>query len=166
MCPPNSFVTRTDWYFDHDQGHASGVGIYCSAPTLVQGASSYSVTLAPITPSPYAVVHGNDTATIDGSHDCGGGFAPGTWFIGQSDTFVEGLGMHCSTGTVTLNADNTLTYGLTEFGNPNDYWTYNAGSFFRDDCPTGAVLVGFNMRMGNWLDQIQAVCAPLVTVYK
>jgi hypothetical protein len=168
MCPPNSFVTRADWYWDDGQQHASGVGIYCSSPTLVQGASSYSVTLTPQSPAPYKVVHGNDTATIDNNsiHDCGGGFVAGSWFIGTADSFVEGLGMHCSNGAVTLNADNTLAFNFTEFGNVNDYWYFPGGTFFRDDCPTGQVLIGFNMRVGNWLDQIQAVCAPLLTVYK
>jgi hypothetical protein len=167
LCPANAFVTRTTFYFDHQQAHASGVAIYCAAPTLVQGASSYSVSLTQVAPAPYVVVTGNNPPTPDANYDCGiTGLVAGSWIVGQSDSSVEGLGMHCSSGAATFAADNTLTFDFTESGAANDYFTYQSGAFFRDDCPPHQVLIGYNLRVGDWMDQIQAVCAPLTTVYK
>jgi hypothetical protein len=165
-CPANSFVTRSTFYLDNTQGHASGVAIYCAAPTLVQGASTYSVTLTPITPAPYLKVVGDNPTIQGGDYDCGiTGLVAGSWLVGLADSFVEALGMHCSNGAVSMGADNTLTFNFTQTG-AGSFYGYQTGTPFEDDCPPHQVLVGYNLKQGDWLDSIQAVCAPLVTVYK
>jgi hypothetical protein len=113
------------------------------------------------------VARGSNASAPDGDYDCGiTGLVAGTWFISAADnSFVYGLGMHCGTGTANFGVDNTLTFAFAKFG-PNNYTTYPGGTPAEDDCPADQVLIGYNLRTGAYLDQIQAVCAPLVTVYK
>ena len=166
MCPPGAFVTHTTMYFDGSTAHAAGVGVFCAAPALVQGASTYSITLTQLTPAPSVLIGGNNGYSQFFEFDCGiTGLVGGSYLLGQSDNFVEGLGMQCSNGTVNFAADNTLTFTFTETGATN-YQTFSGGAQFRDDCPANQLLVGYNLRLGDYMDQIQAVCAPLVTVYK
>ncbi len=172
LCPTGAFVTRVDSWFDNSDQKASGVSIFCATPTLVQGASSYSVTLAANTPAPYLIEHGTTSASDQRTDDCGiSGLSAITYELGYADSWVEALGHHCSSGALTLNADNTISFTFTQsaYGNPpgefNSYSTPPPGSFFIRDCDSSAtnqVVVGYAIHDGAYLDNITPICAPLV----
>ncbi len=167
-CPVGAFVTRVDSWFDNADKHVSGVSISCATPSLVQGASMYSITLVPNQPAPYATLTGSTGPTNDRHDDCGiTGLTAVTSTVGLADTFVEGLGSHCGTSAVTLNADNTLTFAFATNGDQTyNTWTGNPGAFFTRACNPNEVVVGFALRTGLWLDSIEPVCAALVVSYK
>jgi hypothetical protein len=174
-CPANSFVTKIVVYGDNADGWIAGVDIACAAPTLVRGASSYSVTETPVTPNPnhqYAahVELGNNNTTLSPPvfFDCGTTtFAPGYWSTGRADGGgADALGMACASTALTLSATNQLTIAMTKQGAGTYFGYVSFGTYFDDDCGPGEVLVGYDGRSGNWFDAIQAVCAPLQTVYK
>jgi hypothetical protein len=166
-CPPGAFVTRVDSWFDDPDQHASGVSIYCATPTLVKGASSYSVTLAANAPAPYATVTGGNSPTVERTDDCGiAGLTAISYETGRYDTYVEGLGSHCGTSAVTLAADDTITFAFTNNGD----LSYNAysgtvGNFFELACNANEVVVGFAVHTGSWMDNVNPICAPLVVSY-
>lgn len=164
LCPTNEFAYAANIYFDHDDAHASGVEIFCAAMTLNQGVSSYTVSLSSDSAAdPNAL--GSGTTNLDDSINCGIGSLTGlTWLVGQTDTWVEGFKPYCGNGTMTFNADNTLTFSFTRTGAGN-FLTYPGGTQFQDNCASNEVLVGFNVRDGAWMDQIQAVCAPIQVTY-
>jgi hypothetical protein len=167
-CPAGAFVTRVDtWFADQDK-HASGVSIFCATPSLVQGASSYSVELTPNTPAPYATSTGSNDRAVERTDDCGiSGLSAITYSVGLADGYIPALGHHCSTGQLTLAADNTLSFSFVPSG---DYsytsWSDSKGSYFELGCGGNEVMVGFNLRHGAWLDAIQPICAPLLVRYK
>jgi hypothetical protein len=166
-CPTGAFVTRVDSWFDDADEHASGVSIYCATPTLVRGASSYSVTLTPSSPAPYQKATGAG-ATDERDDDCGTtGLTAITSTTGLADNAIEGLGNHCGTSAVTLAADDTLTIDFTASGN-TDYnaWTDSSGTFFDSACNSNEVVVGFTVRIAAWLDSIRPICAALQVTYK
>jgi len=156
-----------DSYFDDNDAHASGVAIFCATPTLVQGAASYSVTLTPNQPAPYAQTTGS-RATKERSDDCGlVGLTAITYTVGLSDNYVEGLGAHCGTSAVTLKADNTIAFDFgpqTSMG--YNYYNPPSGTFFSSGCNPNEVVVGYASHTGTWLDNIQTICAPLTVTYK
>jgi len=168
MCPAGAFVTRVDSWFDDHDAKASGVSITCATPSLVQGATAYSVTLVANAPAPYAVEHGSQSPAIERTDDCGlGGLVAITYSVGLSDTYVEAQGHHCSSSTVTLDATNNITFKFTNAGS-TDFNAYagSPGTFFQLDCNTGQnpqnqVVVGFNLRDGSYLDNLAPICAPL-----
>ncbi len=166
-CPKNALVTRVDGYFDGSDQKVSGVAIYCATPTLVQGATSYSVTLTPNTPAPYQKQVGSASNAVARTDDCGlTGLTSMRYMVGKYDSWVEGLGNHCGTSTVTLGANNAINFSFTD-DTSTEFTGYSPfpGTFAEDDCATNQVVVGFNMRHGAYMDQIQAVCAPLVVTY-
>jgi hypothetical protein len=167
-CPAGAFVTRVDSWFDDSDKKASGVSIFCATPTLVQGATSYSVTLTPNTPAPYVTQTGSNSPKNERQDDCGiVGLTAITSMSGLQDSYVEALGNHCGTSQVTLAANNTITFNFVPSGS-TDYNAYGAtppGTFFDFACNANEVIVGFDMRDGSWLDQIQPICAPLVVNY-
>jgi hypothetical protein len=166
-CPAGAFVTRVDSWFDDGDKKASGVSIYCATPALVQGATSYSVSLTPNTPAPYATAHGSSGPSIERSDDCGiTGLTAITFTTGLQDSYVEGLGNHCGTSAVTLAANNTITFNFMQSAS-TDYNSYSnpPGTFFMSACNSNEVVVGFNLRDGAYLDNIQPVCAALVVNY-
>ncbi len=166
-CPKGAFVNRVDSWFDDTDQHASGVSIYCATPTLVQGASSYSVTLTPSTPAPYQKAAGSG-ATDERDDDCGtSGLTAITYTTGLADNAIEGLGNHCGTSAVTLAADNTITLAFTTSGD-TDYnaWANSSGNFFDSACNSNEVVVGFTLRIAGWLDSIRPICAALQVTYK
>lgn len=171
-CPAGAFVTRVDSWFDNSDAKASGVSIYCATPSLVQGASSYSVTLAANTPAPYATEHGSADPSIQRTDDCGiSGLTAITYSLGLSDTWVEAMGHHCGQSAVTLNANNTISFSFSNvpYGNPpGDYNAYanSPGTFFSRACNASEVVVGFSLRDGSYLDNIAPICASLVTSYQ
>jgi hypothetical protein len=168
-CPAGAFVTRVDSWFDDADQKASGVSIYCATPTLLQGASTYSVTLAANTPAPYATLTGGaGSPTVERADDCGiSGLVAITYSDGLADSYVEGLGQHCGTSSVTLNADNTIVFDFVATGDQSfNAYTGSTAPFFIEQCPSNEVVVGFNLRTGAFLDQIQPICAALVVKYK
>ena len=164
-CPPESFITRVDSWGDATSHHASGVSIYCATPTLVQGSSTYSVTLTPVSPAPYAQLVGLQSASDNRKDDCGlTGLTAITYTVGLADIYVEALGNHCATSPVTLQADNTLTFDFTGSGDKTYTAWGDAGAAFDETCKPNEVVVGFDVRDGNWLNSITPICAALTVV--
>ena len=170
-CPTGAFVTRVDSWFDNQDQKASGVSIFCATPSLVQGASSYSVTLAANTPAPYGTEHGSADPSNQRTDDCGiSGLTAITYELGIADSFVEAQGYHCGSSAVTLNSDNTITFSFANvpYGNPpGDYNAYSnpPGTFFSRACNSNEVVVGFSIHDGAYLDNITPICAPLNVKY-
>jgi hypothetical protein len=179
MCPVGSIVTDTVMWWDDMDGWIGGLDIYCSTVTLVRGATSYSVTVTPLSTQPSASVHGNH-AGKSGSFGAGGTkndpcntstFNVGQWIGGTAATstssLVSGFKMNCSTGMLTLGANNQLTLSFVKDSTMNAPDGYaHMDPLFEDDCGSNEVLVGYNARAGDSLDQVQAVCAPLQVSYK
>jgi hypothetical protein len=165
-CPKGAFVTRVDSWFDDTDQRASGVSIDCARPALVRGASSYSVALTAVTPAPYQKAAGTG-ATDERTDDCGtSGFAAITYATGLADTAIDGLGNHCGAGTVTLASDNTLTVSFLPSGDQSyNAWSNSPGTFFDQACRSSEAIVGYTLRIGTWLDNIQPICAPLQVTY-
>jgi hypothetical protein len=169
-CPANSFITKITFFGDRPDQYLSGLDIFCATPTLVRGASSYSVTVTAVTANP-ASIRGVTTAIDTSTFDCGtAGFIPGWWTTGQYDNApggIEQLGMFCGTTALTLSGTNQLTLAMTKSGNGvADGYTVAGATSFEDDCAQGEVLIGYDGRHGNYFDYFQAVCAPLTVVYK
>jgi hypothetical protein len=167
-CPKGAFVTRVDSWFDDLNEHVSGVSIYCATPALVQGASSFSVKLTASTPAPYQKTTGTVAPTDERMDDCGTtGLTAITETTGLADTSIEGLGNHCGTSAVTLQADNTLTFAFTPSGDTSyNAWSDSTGTFFDDACNANEVVVGFTLRTAAWLFNIKPICAVLGVTYK
>jgi hypothetical protein len=167
-CPAGAFVTRVDSWFDNGDAHASGVSIFCATPSLVQGASSYSVTLTPNQPAPYATITGSKGPLSKRTDDCGiVGLTAITYTVGLADSFVEGLGAHCGTSAVTLKPDNTIAFNfVTQNDTSYDYFPPPVGSFFSSSCNPNEVVVGYTARTGSWMDNLQPICAALTVTYK
>jgi hypothetical protein len=167
-CPVGAFVTRVDSWFDNTDQKVSGVSIYCATPTLVQGATAYTITLAANAPAPYSTLTGGADPANERADDCGlAGLTATTYADGLADGFVEGLGNHCGTSSVTLNSNNTITFDFTTNGDESySDWANSPGAFFLVQCPSNEVVVGFNLRYGAWLDEIQPICAQLLVKYK
>jgi hypothetical protein len=168
-CPAGAFITRVDSWFDEVDQHASGVSFYCATPTLVRGATSYSVTLAANAPAPYATVTGVAAAPAidERTDDCGlAGLTGITHATGLADAFVEGLGFRCGTSAVKLQADNTITFDFETTGTGGYQALPGAtGTFFDEACKSNEVMVGFNLREGSWFDGFEPICAALQVRY-
>jgi hypothetical protein len=165
-CPAGSYVVRAQFMFDDDHSAASGVRIFCAAPTLVRGAGSYSVSLTPLAVAPAASFSGQNHTPPDEEVDCGtAGFVAGFGTAGRTGQYIYGFWLQCASGTVTLNPDNTLTYLLAKNGVTGSI-AFPLGSPFEASCSPGEVLVGYDGRVGGWLDQLAPWCAPLLTTYK
>jgi hypothetical protein len=166
-CPAGAFITRADSWFDDVDEHVSGVSIYCAVPSLVQGSSSYSVTLTPSTPAPYQKAAGT-IANDERMDDCGtSSLSAITSTSGLADNYVEGLGNHCGTSAVNLNPDNTITFDFAGTGDTGyNAWSNSTGTFFDQACNANEVMVGFTVRLGVWMDSISPICAALLVTYK
>jgi hypothetical protein len=173
-CPANAYVTKTTVSVDSGAQWVSGVAISCATPTLVTGASSYSVTLTPLTPQPFGSALGSGTSGALGSDDCGTSAFNAGWYIsgaaepgGAGADGLDKLGMSCASGSLSFDSNtNQLTFSFTKQSASTVFSAFNGGTSFEDDCMSNEVLIGFDGRDGQWLDQLQAVCAPLTTVYK
>jgi hypothetical protein len=167
-CPPGAFVNRVDTWFDDGDRRASGVSIFCATPTLVRGSSSFFVTLAPSSPAPYATAAGDVDPANERTDDCGTiGLTAITYTVGQADDSIQGLGHHCGTSQLTLGPDNKLSIELKDNGDTAyNTWPTSTGQYFERRCAPNEVVVGFNLRKGNWLDNIEPICAPLAVRYK
>jgi hypothetical protein len=165
-CPAGAWVTHAQFLFDDTDQHATGVRIFCAAPTLVRGANSYSISLTPSAPAPYASFQGSTYTPPDEMVDCGtSGFVAGWTIGGYSGQYVDGFGMFCANGTITMHADNTLAYTMAK-SSTGGYVSYQTSTAFEQTCAPNEVLVGYDGRTGSWMDQIQAICAPLLTTYQ
>jgi hypothetical protein len=169
-CPLGAFVTRVDSWFDDVPQHAAGVSIFCAAPTLVQGASSYSVTLTASAPAPYQTAAGPVmAATNERTDDCGTtGLSAITYTTGLADNFIEGIGNHCGTSALTLAADNTIPINFVPSGDTSyNAWSNSPGTFFNEGCNSDEVIVGFTLRIGGTgLVSIRPICAALSVTYQ
>lgn len=169
-CPAGSFVSKTVIYGDNSDTYLSGLDIYCGTPTLVRGASSYSVTVA-VSATAISTAGGTRTSGATTTFTCGGGFTPGWQTPDYTDTSgLDALGLTCAQTAVALDASNKLTFMQTAATaasstgfNPDGY---NYGSLANDNCPNGEVLVGYDGRNGTWIYDFAAVCAPLAVTYK
>ena len=163
-------MTKTTVSADTGAQFISGVAINCATPKLVTGGSNYSVTLTPLMPQPYASAIGSGTNATLGSDDCGTSSFTTGWFVSGTEESGNGLdnfGMSCATGNVAFSTTtNKLTFSFTKQSASTVYSAFNGGTAFEDDCMANEVLIGYDGRDGNWLDQLQAICAPLLPVYK
>jgi hypothetical protein len=169
-CPSGSFVARADFHFttDTDPSWAAGVRIYCAYPTLSRGASSYTIGMTAVPTSPTVTALGGDAyASPDGIAACTTGGLQALWTIGGwANTYVMGFGGKCATGSATLNADNSLSVVLTENATGGYFYFRNTDPGFYETCAGNEVVVGYELRLGSFMDQIRAVCAPLNVTYQ
>ncbi|HTQ47384.1 MAG TPA: hypothetical protein VMI75_31725 [Polyangiaceae bacterium] len=164
-CPAGAFVTRVDSWKDPANNHASGIAIYCAQPTLMQDASAYSVSLTQVMPAPYETLLGN-SAQISRQDNCGlKGLVTIADTSGLADLYIEGLGNHCATGSVTLESDASLALTFDRDGDTSFTIFTEAGTRFNQACKSNEVVVGFTMRQGAWLNAIAPICAALQVVY-
>ncbi len=169
-CPAGSFVSKTVIYGDNTDTYLSGLDVYCGTPTLVRGATSYSVTVA-VSGTAISTTGGVRTSGATTTFTCSAGFTPGWQTPDYSDSGgLDALGLTCAQTAVALDATNKLTFMQTaapaasSTGNNPD--GYNFGTLANDNCAAGEVLVGYDGRNGNWIDYFAAVCAPLQVVYQ
>jgi hypothetical protein len=163
-CPANTWVVHTEFWFDRPDATASGVHIYCATPTLQRGAGGYSITLgAKINVGEWK---GGAASNLDGQIDCGTVGAVAGWGTrGTAGAYVFGMGMDCASASLTLGANNQLTASFAKNGNGN-YWFYPGGTAYEVNCAAGEALVGYDGRVGSWMDQLQPICAPLIFAYR
>jgi hypothetical protein len=167
-CPVGQFVAKSISYADDSDSALGGIDIYCATPTLVRGASAYSITET-VSATALTAHAANINTAESGTFDCGSaGFVPAWYVDGTFDAqFTNALGSSCATTVLTLSATNQLSFTFTkQAGGGNYYGFINIGSPFEDTCNNGEVLIGWDGRKGNGMDATQAVCAPLQVVYK
>ena len=75
------------------------------------------------------------------------------------------LGVRLCLGSLTLSPTNQLTIGFANLGNASGV-NYRGGTDYQQACGPSQAIVGYNGRVGIWLDQIQPICATLVVNYK
>jgi hypothetical protein len=174
LCPSGTVVTAAQFQLSQNMmtGYVVSVQANCATPTLVRGASDYSVALMPVD-APGAI-SATDGARPGTTHiNCsGGGFSAATGAQGSTYTnaghlVIESLGINCSTVSMMLDKQNRL---LLTFARDDAHSgvasAQPGGDAFSDDCAANEVLVGFQGRTGAQMDQIQGVCAPLSITYK
>lgn len=174
-CPAGQFAGAVRYFYDEYDLFMAGMGLFCTAPTLTKGASSYSVTTSSILSVTPIVFAGSAWDYSDDSNNCVAGGALGTvWrhaLTGEdgalsSGYYVDGIETQCGAGSVSFNStNNTLSFSFTPTGSYTG-WSYTNDAAWIDSCPTGSVLVGYDYRIGSWLDAIRPVCAPLTVTYK
>jgi hypothetical protein len=169
-CPAGQFVAKSVTYADDADVCLGGIDIYCATPTLVRGATAYSITET-VSATALTAHATNINTGENATFDCGAtGFVPAWYVDGESDaSFTNALGSSCATTVLTLSATNQLTFTFTKQAGGGNYYGYlglSGASKFEDTCNNGEVLIGWDGRKGNGMDATQAVCAPLQVVYK
>jgi hypothetical protein len=183
-CPAGSFVVNAGMWGSNSNAAATGIEIACASLSLVDSGSSYTLAKQ-VLPGTLRAQAGNAAQTYRGistAADCAGNnLRAGTWFtshISSTDIVqppvpvVAGFGAHCGVASLVPGIDNELNTRLAALGNDYDDVCYESvpgvcrGSDDEDRCQSNEVLVGFDLRLGELMDQIAAVCAPIVTVYK
>jgi hypothetical protein len=169
-CPVGQFVAKSVIYADDTDAALGGIDIYCATPTLVRGATAYSITE---TVSATALTaHATNINTAESAtFDCGAaGFVPAWYVDGESDAqFTNALGSSCATTVLTLSPTNQLSFTFAKQAGGGNYYGFlglPGAAKFEDTCNNGEVLIGWDGRKGNGMDETQAVCAPLQVVYK
>ena len=174
-CPAGQFVSKMQMWGDNNAAvlALTSLDAYCATPTLVRGASSYTVTVAvsgtPLSAGTDRPTTPTTTFTCDASSFSPGWQTPGTGANGAGGG-IDGLGLYCGSTTLALDAMNKLTFNMTKVAaqsstntNPDGYRNATA---FEDDCNPGEVLVGYDGKIGSFITYFQPVCAPLQVVYK
>jgi hypothetical protein len=170
MCPAGQIVARATMYFDDisTEHHGDGIAVYCVTPTLTRGTSSYTLGTTALPGSATASFMGTHGQNPDFDQDCtvGGGLGAVFGTYTDSNTYVDGIGVACATGSATLDSFNDLSISLGYDGRwaAGDWITPNVGIW--QYCDADSAVVGYQGRDGLWLDQIQPVCAPIYVVYK
>jgi hypothetical protein len=174
-CPAGQFVSKMQMWGDNNAAilALTALDAYCATPTLVRGASSYTVTVAvsgtPLSTGTDRPASPTTTFTCDAGSFSPGWQTPGTGANGSGGG-IDGLGLYCGSTTLALDAMNKLSFNMTKVAaasstgnNPDGYRTAAA---FEDDCNAGEVLVGYDGKLANFITYFQPVCAPLQVVYK
>jgi hypothetical protein len=165
-CPAGQYVAKSIPYGDDTDLAIGGLDLFCATPTLVRGASTYSVTEA-VSATAITRKATNVTTGKSFTFDCGTAFSPAFYINGQDEAGgIDAIGHSCASGALTFGADNKITFTFTKQTSLGAAGYLNFGTPYEDDCAAGEVLIGFDGRSGNWFDGLQGVCAPLQVVYK
>ena len=170
-CPAGTIVIHSRFSFVYTDATAQGIQIFCATPTLTRGATTYSLGVTNKVTGPTLTGSGpsmppDSGDPNSGNIDCGTiGLVVGWRSPIYASDYVYGMGMYCASGAASLAADNRLTITFTPTANGNA-WFYAGGNLAQLDCASNEALVGYDGRVGAWMDQLQPICAPLVTVYK
>jgi hypothetical protein len=165
-CPAGQMAGAVRYFYDDWDGYMAGMGIFCSTPTLVKGSSSYTITATNITSVTPIVFAGDNWDDYDDSANCVSSGSLGTVWHHEiiGGTFVEGVASQCGAATVTLQSDNQLGISFSPTGTVTGGY-YSSATPTTKNCPSGSVLVGYDYRIGSWMDALAPVCAPLVVTY-
>ncbi len=171
-CPANSLVTGLRYRAGQTGNYLQGADLTCASPRLGRDTTGYSVSLTQVPATGYAA----SFSAQDGFRSATAQVACSTGPFGASSggvgsvlgSYIEGLGLWCSTIAVSLDANNQLIFGYTIDDNNSIYYEAGAvsGTRFSDECGPNEVLVGYDAQVGTWVTGVQTVCAPLVVVYK
>jgi hypothetical protein len=172
-CPAGQMVGKVEFFTDNrvNPGTFQGVQVYCVGPTLSRGGRNYTLGTTALPASPSMVYVGAEIGPTDGGGlDCTvqGGFGAGFVSSGYASTTrgVLQLGLTCASATATLQSNNKLNLVTTADNRTVAVGFTTGGTAFVEPCATGEVLIGYDGRLGNWMDQVAPVCAPLVVTYK
>jgi hypothetical protein len=181
-CPAGSFVLSAGMWGNPNVTAASGIQLSCGTYTLVtSGAYSLSKAIVPGSIIQKAGIAFQEYRGISTAADCAGGLLAGHWSTSHEfdssittppTRLIAGFGAHCGAPTLVSGGGNQLTVRFDSRGVANEDVCYRSSSFAcigtasADSCGTDEVLVGFDLHLGDLMDSMAAVCAPLVTVYK
>jgi hypothetical protein len=158
-------VVQTQIWRDDGDSEIAGISVRCARPSLVRGKSSYTLGWAPITPDASDTVKGNKASGLDANPKFACPAGTVGWYLnGFASSFVDGLGAGCAWPAINLLDGNELDLQFIRIDNGGAD-SYHATTAFDDACAPTEAVVGYNLRFGNWLDSIQAVCAPLNVEY-
>jgi hypothetical protein len=174
MCPAGAVVTGVQIQLsatNMNPGYVISVQPTCAVPTLVRGATEYSVALMPVASPP--PMSGSDAARPGTVHIAcaAGGLSAATGTRGSvmsgDRTVIESLGINCSIVTLALDASNhlSLTYARDDASSGTAAVQVN-GTPWNESCGANEVLIGFKGRTGAQMDQVEGVCAPLTVKYR
>jgi hypothetical protein len=191
-CPANSFLYRVDLkYNDNLYFDAEGITLYCASPTLAHapGSMSYTPGSVPVDPQPYDEFRNVGASVPTGNPDvanCNTGTTLRAirYFRGRYDAggFV-GTCTQCATyPAAAIKPDNTLAiastgpygsdvgydFGVTKPCTAMETKVDNIQSkpLKTWECMANEVMIGFKGVASGSIDQLQPICAPLVTKYK
>ncbi|MCU1280097.1 MAG: hypothetical protein JWM53_3643, partial [bacterium] len=108
-CPAGQFVSKTQMWGDNNAAvlAITALDVYCATPTLVRGASSYTVTVAvsgtPLSAGTDRPMTPTTTFTCDTASFSPGWQTPGTGANGSGGG-IDGLGLYCGSTTLALDA--------------------------------------------------------------
>jgi hypothetical protein len=168
VCPPGTWLLKTTMYWDDQDKFVAGLDVWCAAPRLVRGANSYSMGSQTLPSTPSASVLGKNAGNGAGSSDftCAAAGDVGQWSGVRAGSYVSAFGMFCGSAALTLGSDNRLSVKLTPVGSNQPLGYDHGDPLFADNCADNEVLVGYDVRAGDYLDQVQSVCAPIIVTYK